>query len=54
MGMSILIAIGVALLLLAVLIGVLKLAFNLLVIMVVVGFAIMAYGLAQKYIGKGR
>jgi len=54
MGMSILIAIGVALLAILLLVAVVKLAFGLIVLAVVVGLGVAAYFFAEKLVGQGR
>ena len=51
--MSILIAIGIALLAIFVLVALLKLAFNLIALAIVLALAVGAYFLAEKLVGKG-
>ncbi len=52
--MNILIALGVALLAVFVLVALVKLAFGLIVLAVVLGLAVAAYFLLEQLVGKGR
>ncbi len=52
--MNILIAIGIAIIAVFVLVALVKLAFNLIVLAVVLALAVGAYFLLEKLIGKGR
>ncbi len=52
--MSILIAIGVALLAVFVLVALVKLAFGLIVLAVVVGLGVAAYFFVERLVGQGR
>ncbi|MBY0285046.1 MAG: hypothetical protein K2W81_13930 [Sphingomonas sp.] len=52
--MNILIALGVALLAVFVLVALVKLAFGLIVLAVVLGLAVAAYFFLEKLVGKGR
>ncbi|WP_202189238.1 MULTISPECIES: hypothetical protein [Sphingomonas] len=52
--MNILISIGIALLALLVLVVLVKLAFNLIVLAVVLGLAVAAYFFLEKLLGQGK
>ncbi len=52
--MSILIAIGVALLAVFILVALVKLAFGLIVLAIVVGLGVAAYFLVERMVGQGR
>lgn len=52
--MNIIIAIGVALLAVFVLVALLKLAFNLIVLAVVIALGVVAYFAIERVVGRGR